>query len=238
MSLYLLNQVLNQATARFPGRSLRLHVETRPSDSAPFTYIFAKPVLHHEIERCRTPTKPLSRLSNKRYWTARMHRGPERRPTRETGPRTSPSPQPQPQLDLELEPADEAEDADADATRQDVWEHMRQKVEQTMEDDELGIASVRETIENALEQSGLLGARSQDESSRYIDALLEAITSADTERVAESIHGGSPEQPGPRSSEDANEPDSVSAAEAIDDADADAVDAVDVDEFASSRGSR
>ncbi|CRK05453.1 hypothetical protein BN1723_017151, partial [Verticillium longisporum] len=43
LSLHLLNEVLDRATKKFPGRTLRLHVETRPGDP-PFTYIFARPV--------------------------------------------------------------------------------------------------------------------------------------------------------------------------------------------------
>ncbi len=55
-SLHLLNVVLDKATARFPGQSLRLHFETRPSDP-PFMYIFAKPVTPEDIEEVQGSSK-------------------------------------------------------------------------------------------------------------------------------------------------------------------------------------
>ena len=48
LSLELLNQVLDKATAKFPEKSLRLHFETREG-ATPFTYIFAEPMKEEQI---------------------------------------------------------------------------------------------------------------------------------------------------------------------------------------------
>lgn len=49
LSLDLLNRVLDKATAKFPETSLRLHFETRPSET-PFMYIFAEPMKENKIQ--------------------------------------------------------------------------------------------------------------------------------------------------------------------------------------------
>ncbi|KAK3378313.1 mitochondrial protein Pet127-domain-containing protein [Podospora didyma] len=65
LSLAILNKILDKATAKYPGRSLRLHVETRPS-IPPFMYIFAEPVTPKAIEeiqgRNRTAIKEFERV--------------------------------------------------------------------------------------------------------------------------------------------------------------------------------
>jgi hypothetical protein len=49
LSLDLLNRVLDKATAKYPEKSLRLHFETRPSET-PFMYIFAEPMEEDKIQ--------------------------------------------------------------------------------------------------------------------------------------------------------------------------------------------
>lgn len=44
LSLTIWNRVLDQVTAKFPGRSLRIHFETRQSQVQPWMYVFAEPV--------------------------------------------------------------------------------------------------------------------------------------------------------------------------------------------------
>lgn len=51
LSLTLLNKVLDRATEKYPGQSLRVHFETRESSQTPFMYIFAEPVTEEEIDR-------------------------------------------------------------------------------------------------------------------------------------------------------------------------------------------
>lgn len=58
LSLKLWNKVLNKATARYPGKSLRFHFETRDSKvSGPYMYIFYEPVTEEEIDQIQTKNK-------------------------------------------------------------------------------------------------------------------------------------------------------------------------------------
>ncbi|KAF3770767.1 hypothetical protein M406DRAFT_22057, partial [Cryphonectria parasitica EP155] len=56
-SLKLWNRLLNEATARFPEQSLRIFVETRPSQSVPFMYFFAEPVTEEMIKEIQERKK-------------------------------------------------------------------------------------------------------------------------------------------------------------------------------------
>ncbi|KAI9802870.1 MAG: hypothetical protein M1833_001469 [Piccolia ochrophora] len=56
VSLTLLNKILDRATAKFPKQSLRLHFETRESET-PFMYIFAEPVTAEEVESIQSTNK-------------------------------------------------------------------------------------------------------------------------------------------------------------------------------------
>jgi hypothetical protein len=56
LSLELLNRVLDRATAKFPGQSLRLFFETRDAVT-PFMYIFAEPVTEEDIQRIQESKK-------------------------------------------------------------------------------------------------------------------------------------------------------------------------------------
>ncbi|KAL9610311.1 MAG: hypothetical protein Q9167_004973 [Letrouitia subvulpina] len=53
LSLSLLNQILDKATARYPNTSLRLHFEAREAQT-PFMYIFAEPVTEDQIKNIQT----------------------------------------------------------------------------------------------------------------------------------------------------------------------------------------
>lgn len=57
LSLELLNRVLDRATAKWPKQSLRIHFETRPSETKPFMYIFAKPVTNEEMDSIQNAKK-------------------------------------------------------------------------------------------------------------------------------------------------------------------------------------
>ncbi|QSZ30672.1 hypothetical protein DSL72_000230 [Monilinia vaccinii-corymbosi] len=57
LSVDLLNKVLDRATARFPGRSLRLYFETRGNVDTPFMYIFAEPMEEEDIQRIQDTNK-------------------------------------------------------------------------------------------------------------------------------------------------------------------------------------
>jgi len=53
LSIGLWNEVLDRATTRFPGRTLRLHFETR-NTVVPFMYIFAEPVTEEQMHEIQT----------------------------------------------------------------------------------------------------------------------------------------------------------------------------------------
>jgi len=59
LSVKLLTEVLDQATARFPEQSIRFHFEAREATSAqaPHMYIFAEPVLEEEIVEIQNSKK-------------------------------------------------------------------------------------------------------------------------------------------------------------------------------------
>lgn len=57
LSVELLNKILDKATERYPGQSLRFHFETRPSVSLPFMYIFAEPMSEEAIDAIQNSQK-------------------------------------------------------------------------------------------------------------------------------------------------------------------------------------
>ncbi|KAL0779591.1 hypothetical protein CaCOL14_004076 [Colletotrichum acutatum] len=172
LSLHLLNKVLDRATERFPGRSIRLHVETRPTDP-PFMYVFAKPVTKEDIDKVQTRNQAAVREFEEQI----------------LGMASEESSDPEMQ-DSEVEQSvgheedEEAVSVDVSSTEsssqvwqtQAFWEEMQEKVNEAVEDDALGIGHVREAIHDALEQSALLKARTPEEARWYVDGLLEALT--------------------------------------------------------------
>lgn len=106
LSLDLLNRVLDRATAKFPGKSLRLFFETR-TGSTPFMYIFAEPVEEKEIDKIQTSNKAEIDEFESRV------------------------------LGLEKEASEEE-------IRQAEWDSLYSKVEETMDQDESGLAADEE----------------------------------------------------------------------------------------------
>ncbi|KAL1869711.1 hypothetical protein VTK73DRAFT_2952 [Phialemonium thermophilum] len=162
LSLHLLNAVLDKATAKWPKQSLRLHFETRPSDPA-FMYIFAKPVTPEEIDAVQSKNKAEVE-EFERQMMGIEREAEEQGENVEDGERGD-----------EAGADEDFEDTEGEEeTSLEVWEDMMEKVEETLQNDELGINSIRDAIEDALEESGLLQT---EESRRYLEALLEALTS-------------------------------------------------------------
>ncbi|CAK7233401.1 hypothetical protein SBRCBS47491_008597 [Sporothrix bragantina] len=190
LSLRLLNSVLDKATERFPGRSLRLHVETRPSVAAPFMYVFATPVTPEEIAEVQDASKESVEAFERNILGMTSGVNSESSETDNIADAAAGSAD----ADLESRGYDNNDDVDLnydeDEDGVDVWETMRQRVEETMENEAQGITTVRDTIEDALEQSGLLRGQSPEETRAYVDALLEAVTRMDTEAVAETLVKG------------------------------------------------
>ncbi|KAM5342426.1 hypothetical protein ACJ41O_013392 [Fusarium nematophilum] len=167
-SLTLLNDVLNRATKRFPGRSLRLHVETRPTNP-PLTYFFAEAVDEEQIDRTQATGKAsVAKFEKEILGLSRKELEAESRHLREKLV-----------AEVEQERLDSEDSQDAipldDPQRQRAWDEMMAKVDDTVENDSLGLQTVRDAIEQALEQSGLLVGQSEPERNAYLNELVEAL---------------------------------------------------------------
>ncbi|KAI3323180.1 mitochondrial protein Pet127-domain-containing protein [Xylariaceae sp. AK1471] len=165
VSLKLLNELLNRATQKWPEQSLRLHFETRDSKGAPFMYFFAKPAKPKEIEAVQNAGKASVEAFEKRILGLVK------------GAAEADVEQPTEADDINDEDVNNVEPSAAEEMESSAtWQEARQMVEEAMDDDELGLGLVREAIGDALEQSGILRARSSAESREYVDALIGAIT--------------------------------------------------------------
>ncbi|KPM44059.1 hypothetical protein AK830_g2557 [Neonectria ditissima] len=170
-SLKLLNELLNRATERFPQRSLRLHVETRETNP-PLTYFFAEPVSESEVER----TQAYGKKSVEKFETEVLgivRKGNEREPAQ---PNQEVAEVEEDQTEEDEEEEIEQQEASQDLQGQSVWKEMMLKVDETVENDSLGVQSVRDAIHEALEQSGLLRGKSVEEKESYLNDLVQALT--------------------------------------------------------------
>lgn len=177
-SLSLLNQILDRATEKFPKKSLRLFVETRTSANTPFMYIFARPVEPEEIEAVQNAGKAsadaiereLLGLQNEIESESATDAEPESEQAAVDEEKANDSPE-----DLEDGEGDMVEDTTAS------WDEIQIIVEEAMEDEELGVGAVRQAIEDALEESGLLEEQNPEMIRHYVDALLNAVTGESTQ---------------------------------------------------------
>lgn len=169
-SLKLFNDLLNQATAKFPKQSLRVHVEARPSTSeVPFLYFFAEPVNDEQIKKIQEKGKGKAEQFRNRLGIPLSEKD-----------NTALDSTAEEAFDVKAEIEDEPveEDREVVAEEEDgeeVWQNMMDVVEDTMDKDAEGITAIREAIQQALEQSGLLRAKSSEEAQHYIEALLKSI---------------------------------------------------------------
>ncbi|KAK8066965.1 mRNA degradation protein [Apiospora hydei] len=181
LSLGLLNEIMDRATKKFPEQSLRLHFETRPSEVAPFMYVFAKPVGDQEIKQVQEATKAkIEEFERNVLGLGSTNAGTTSSPDNEEAAKDIGFDEDVIMEDELDETLAETETSEASATKEvpdaAIWEDVRSKVEDAMEDDELGVAAVREAIEDALEQSGLLEGQSPEETRNYVDSLLNALS--------------------------------------------------------------
>lgn len=195
VSLQLWEEMLKKATERFPNQSLRIHVETRPSQVVPFMYFFAEPVNDDEIKAIQEQNKEEAEKFQERVLGIKPKQNAavkEARAELDQAEQASAREVDTAEDDAvsKEEAVGEAKEAEEDAQEieeedsEDVWEDMMEVVEQTMESDAQGISAIRDAIEDALEQSGLLHARSSEEAEQYVEALLKAIVDVDAERAS------------------------------------------------------
>ena len=185
LSLHLLNKVLDRATKKWPEQSLRLHIETRPTDP-PIMYIFAKPVTPDEIEAIQGANKKII----EKFEREMMGLEPKAEKEAEAAAKKAS----EEAVEEATEEAVSEPEAPEKVTTADVWEDMVVKVEEALENEEHGVTSVREAIEQALQSSGLLEASAPEEARRYLDELLEALTSAESGKADESAADSAAEE--------------------------------------------
>ncbi|OBS18244.1 hypothetical protein FPOA_09971 [Fusarium poae] len=167
-SIGLLNELLDRASKKFPKQSLRLHVETRPLDPA-VLYFVAEPVSEEEMQKTQDKGRAAVDRFEKQILGISRDKGQDGEPNlggdiasleeEERILKGIPNPK----------PVDTPE-------RQKSWDEMMAKVDQFVENDAAGLANVREAIEQALQQSGLLAGKSEGERHSYLNELVEALT--------------------------------------------------------------
>ncbi|KAI0801706.1 Pet127-domain-containing protein [Xylaria sp. FL0064] len=163
ISLKLLNELLDRATKKWPEQSLRLHFETKQSTGPAFMYFFAKPTNPKEIEAVQSAGKASVEAFEKSILGLTNYAAEEVADETKVDDINEDN--------SDQKPSSPAQEIDSFAA----WQEARQMVEEAIEDDELGVGPVREAIADALEQSGILRARSLTESREYVDALLGAL---------------------------------------------------------------
>jgi hypothetical protein len=176
VGIKLLNELLDRAAQKFPGRSLRVHVETRPSEVAPFMYFFAKPVTKEDVNKVQAAAK----ASVEAFEQEVLGMRPEDTDAEDGYLQDVETDHGEAIPDGEFELLDEDEDVGDSGM---AWTKLRSKVAEMMEDEALGIAAVREELEDALEESGLLRKSSPEDVNRYVEELLGALINPEGELI-------------------------------------------------------
>ena len=177
-SLTILNKLLDRGTQRWPGRTLRLHVETRDT-AIPLMYFFIQPVTDEQMEAMQSANKSsaaasaakvvksLKDLEETLDETEAVERRQDQHQTENPTP-TSAS-------EME-EKVDDTSKQDFD--RDEVWEELEAKVEDVVENDSNGLEFVRTAVIDAMDRHGLLEGKSETEVERSVHTLVEALVGA------------------------------------------------------------
>lgn len=173
-SVKLLNELLNKATERFPGKTLRIHVETRPT-KVPLTYFFAEPVSDEEMANIQDASKRAAEDVVKDIQTiAEQEESGPLVDAEETQSEDAANGQETAETDAEESDFSEV-DLLQDIQSESAWRDMMAKVDETVESESLGIKSVREAVQDALEKSGLFEGKSEADIERYSDMLATSL---------------------------------------------------------------
>ncbi|PHH89253.1 hypothetical protein CDD83_6420 [Cordyceps sp. RAO-2017] len=164
-SIALLNDLMDRATKRFPGRTLRIHVETRPT-KVPLTYFFAEPVTDEEMTRIQTLGRPSPEELER-----------EIRSSLEQEEGNLPQEEENTQLEQQQpEERDASETVTSDSGTEATWAELIAKVDETVENDSRGIDLLRDAVQEAIEQYSVSRGLPQLMNEEYRDALVEALT--------------------------------------------------------------
>ncbi|KAL7945441.1 Pet127 domain-containing protein [Trichoderma barbatum] len=169
ISVTLLNDLMDRATKRFPGRTLRLHVETRPT-KVPLTYVFVEPVTEEEMKTTQEASK--SSVEELEREILILSEAESQEKPEETNSAEQAESQPSSEEVEQIPDESPHEDSHNEAA----WNVMMAKVEATVEDESLGVGSVREAVQEALEQSGILHGKTELEIEKYLDAMVASLT--------------------------------------------------------------
>lgn len=190
LSVHLLNQVLDKVTAKFPGQTLRIHFETvKHATTPPYMCIFARPVTQERIDEIQKSAQERIQkfervLRGLDHEAEEQVEGQEEVEDQENDEGLVDDTRPE-EDEGEVESAAERTEEDDD-TREDVWDDVMLKVEHSLENEEHGATSIRESIQDALQQSGLLKNTTQEEAEHYVQALFEVLTSEANNEAPES----------------------------------------------------
>ncbi|KAJ2971328.1 hypothetical protein NQ176_g7746 [Zarea fungicola] len=173
-SLAIMNDLLERATKKYPKRSLRLHVETRPTND-PVTYFFVEPVSDEQMRSIQESNKKsVEQLREEINDLSRKEEAAETAAVAAAAADEEPKPE-------ETEVADE-EDVDQDAQNEVAWQEVMGRVSEAVESESLGIRSVRDAVQDALTHSGLLEGKTEAESEKHIAELVSALTAHSEEQ--------------------------------------------------------
>jgi hypothetical protein len=155
-SLALLNDLMDRAAKRFPGQSLRLLVETRPT-TIPLTYFFVEPVTEEEIKQSNEETRRKAEEMGDSIQGQLREAASASQTMAEGKHRTGEAPR----------GADESTEGDEkdEAGSEEAWGQMVNKIEEIIELESLGLQSVRQAFQDVLDPS----------SDEELDALMRDI---------------------------------------------------------------
>ncbi|OAA75490.1 Mitochondrial protein Pet127 [Akanthomyces lecanii RCEF 1005] len=184
-SLTILNDLMNRATKKFPGRSLRLHVETRPTTD-PITYFFVQPVTDEEMQAIQESKKASVDKLKEEIDDLSSHEKAAETAAAEAA------------AAAQNESTEEPESAEEDELDQEIqneiaWQEVMDRVSEAVDSESLGIRSVRDAVEDALTHSGLLEGKTEIESTKHIDDLVAALTAHSHE--SKELQSASEEEP-------------------------------------------
>lgn len=166
-SLVMLNDLLDRATKRFPGQTLRLHVETR-ENKVPVMYFFVEPVTDTQMQSIQETNKAkVEQLKEEVHDLSLKEKEAEVAAAEEA---TTASEQEQKEDETETT---EEEDADQNEV---AWQDVMERVNEAVESESTGVRSVRDAVQDALTQSGLLEGKTEAESEKHVSQLVSALT--------------------------------------------------------------
>jgi hypothetical protein len=166
-SISMLNALMDKGTQRWPGHTLRLHVETRDT-VIPLMYFFIEPVSDSTMAKVQDANK--SSLAATAAKVVEKIKGLQAK-MGESAQEDSVTEQVL--LDAKNESIDET--TDSGPATDAIWDELMLKVEDVVENDTNGLESVKAAVLSALDRHGLQEGKTTIEVQRDVDTLVEAL---------------------------------------------------------------